>query len=110
MKPISARRLWVVRGLAVAADGIQVGLAPFFAEGFFSVFADGLDVVMCILMTWLVGWHLAFLPTIAVKLVPIVDLAPCWTIAVLIATRRTPRLPEKPGNDDRQAGLLKRPK
>ena len=95
MKPISARRLWLARGLAVAADGIQVGLAPFFAEGFISPFEDALDVVMCVLMTWLVGWHLAFLPTIAVKLVPVVDLAPCWTIAVLIATRRSPILPKK---------------
>ena len=95
MKPLSARRLWVVRGLAVGADGIQLALPWLFGEGFASPFEDALDVVMCGLMTWLVGWHLAFLPTVAIKLVPIVDLAPCWTVAVLIATRRSPVQPEK---------------
>ncbi len=95
MKPLSARRLWVVRGLAAGADGIQLVLPWLFGEGFVSPFEDALDVVMCGLMTWLVGWHLAFLPTVAIKLVPIVDLAPCWTIAVLIATRRSPVQPEK---------------
>ncbi len=95
MKPISARRLWLARGLAVAADGIELALLPIFWEGIASPLEDALDVVMCVLMTWLVGWHLAFLPTIAVKLVPVVDLAPCWTIAVLIATRCSPILPKK---------------
>jgi hypothetical protein len=38
-------------------------------------------------MTWLVGFHIAFIPTFAIETLPIIDLAPTWTIAVLIATR-----------------------
>ena len=96
MKSISNRRRWVERGLAVAADGVQFSLAAVFAEGIASPLADGLDIIMCGLMTWLLGWHFAFLPTFAVKLLPVADLAPCWTIAVLLATRRQIEKPEKP--------------
>jgi len=45
------------------------------------------DVATAIAMTWLVGWHWAFLPTFVVEAVPIVDLVPTWTLAVLVATR-----------------------
>jgi hypothetical protein len=87
MKPVSPRRLWLARGLAVTADTVEIALLTLFSEGFASPAADLLDVVMCGLMTWLLGWHLAFLPSVAVKLVPVADLAPCWTLAVWLATR-----------------------
>jgi len=35
----------------------------------------------------MLGWHLSFIPSFLVKLIPVGDLAPTWTIAVLIATR-----------------------
>jgi hypothetical protein len=40
-------------------------------------------------MVALVGWHWAFLPAFALELVPAVDLAPTWTLAVFIATRNS---------------------
>ena len=50
------------------------------------------DVVTALVMTWLVGWHWAFLPTFVVEALPIVDLVPSWTVAVLVATRgRVPK-------------------
>lgn len=89
MKPVSPRRLWLARGLAVAADVLQIALFPIFGEGFADPAVDASDVLMCGLLTWLVGWHLAFLPSVVVKLLPVADLAPCWTLAVWMATRPT---------------------
>jgi hypothetical protein len=85
--PLSPRRIWLARGIAVIADLIQMGLAPFTVEGVFSVVADGIDILMAVIMTLLVGWHIAFLPSFFIKLTPLVDLAPTWTLAVLFATR-----------------------
>ena len=44
--------------------------------------------MVCAVLTWLVGWHFSFLPSFAVKVLPVVDLAPTWTIAVFLATRQ----------------------
>ncbi|HEX4825928.1 MAG TPA: hypothetical protein VFV19_16630 [Candidatus Polarisedimenticolaceae bacterium] len=85
---MSARRIWIARGLAVAADVIQIGLAPLFLEGGLSVFDLTLDVLMAVVLTSLVGWHWTFLPTFAAELVPGLDLVPSWTLAVFLATRR----------------------
>jgi len=81
-------RIWLARGLAVAADAIQLGLFPLFAEGAASPINDGLDVMMAIVLTLLIGWHMAFIPTFFIELIPFGDLAPTWTVAVLIATRK----------------------
>lgn len=94
--PTSAARIWLARGIAATADLVQIALLPFFAEGVLSPFNDALDVVMAVVMTLLVGWHLAFLPSFVVELMPVADLAPTWTIAVLIATRRTQRASSGP--------------
>ena len=82
------RRVIAARIIAVVADAVQLGLLPVFAEGAASVANDVLDVVVAAVMVALVGWHLAFAPAFLAELVPIVDLAPTWTIAVLIATRK----------------------
>ena len=87
MKVIAKWRLRLAWGLAVAADGLELGLLPVFGEGFASLLADGLDVVMCGALVGLTGWHLAYAPTFVVKVLPVVDLAPCWTLAVWLATR-----------------------
>ncbi len=73
--------------LAVVADLLQLILFPVFIEGFASALDDVLDVVVGIIMIRLVGWHIAFLPAFIVEAVPVGDLAPTWTIAVLLATR-----------------------
>ena len=61
---------------------------PLFAGGAPTGFDAVLDVVVGAAMVALVGWHWAFLPAFAVELLPIVDLAPTWTIAVFLVTRR----------------------
>jgi hypothetical protein len=71
----------------VTADVIQIGLAPFFFAGGFSVFDALLDVVIAGILTRLVGWHWAFLPAFVAELAPGLDLVPSWTLAVFLATR-----------------------
>lgn len=89
MQPtLTTRRIWIARGLAVVADLVQIGLAPLFLEGGLSVFDAVLDISLAAILTLLVGWHWAFLPTFVVELTPGIDLVPSWTIAVLVATRQ----------------------
>jgi hypothetical protein len=73
--------------IAILADMLEIGLWPVFSEGFASILDDIVDVIVCIVLTLLVGWHVAFIPSFLIKFVPGVDLAPTWTIALLIATR-----------------------
>jgi hypothetical protein len=86
--PITAKRIKIAIAVAVCADLIQIGLFPLVSEGIFSPLDDVLDVAVCIVLTLLVGWHFAFLPSFVVKVLPIADLVPTWTIATLIATRQ----------------------
>jgi len=83
-------RVKAARILGVAADAVQLGLLPLFAAGWVSPLNDALDVAVAIAMVVLVGWHWAFLPAFVSELVPIWDLVPSWTAAVLIATRNAP--------------------
>ncbi|MGA3065491.1 MAG: hypothetical protein ABSF29_01455 [Tepidisphaeraceae bacterium] len=73
---ISRQRIWIARGVAVGADVLQIAVFPAFAEGFFSPVSDVLDVVVCVALTLLVGWHIAFLPSFIIKFAPFADLAP----------------------------------
>jgi hypothetical protein len=86
-KLISSGRIWLARGIVVAADILQIAVFPASAEGIASPISDGIDVVTCLLMILLLGWHIVFLPSFVIKLLPFADLAPTWTIAALIATR-----------------------
>ncbi|HEY3323446.1 MAG TPA: hypothetical protein VGP72_23535 [Planctomycetota bacterium] len=84
---VTPARIWAARGIAVAADLVQLAFVPLFAEGFVSPFNAVLDGVVCVALTLLVGWHIAFLPSFIIEQLPIADLAPTWTIAIIIATR-----------------------
>jgi hypothetical protein len=86
--PVSAKRILAARVLAVVADAIQLGLLPLFVQGAASPLNDALDVAVGAAMVALVGWNWVFLPTVVTELLPVVDLAPTWTIAALIATRQ----------------------
>jgi hypothetical protein len=89
------RLAWIV---AVAADAIQIGAAPFVAEGFMSPLNDTLDIAVAVALILLIGWHLAFVPSFVIKMLPVADLAPTWTLAVFIATRGKGKTPEAPAS------------
>src|SRR6266481_6261533 len=79
LKQPEQRLAWAV---AIAADALQIAAFPFFVEGGISP-ADSLFVLIRLL-----GWHWAFLPTLAAELVPGADLFPTWTAAVWFVTRQ----------------------
>jgi hypothetical protein len=89
--PVARSSIWTARALAAAADLAQLFLFPLFGEGVASPLNVGLDLVLCLVMTRLVGFHWAFAPAFAAELVPVIDLAPTWTAAVLLATVGKPR-------------------
>jgi len=72
---------------AVLIDCIQIGLFPLFAPGLLSVADDLLDSVAFLLFWRLIGWHWALVPACLFELLPFVDVAPTWTLAVCIAIR-----------------------
>ena len=83
----SPARIWTARAIAVAADAIQIVAIPAFFGGAASPLNDGLDVAVGVVLVLLVGWHVAFLPTFIAELVPLLDIFPTWTTAVLFVTR-----------------------
>jgi len=87
--PSNPRRTALV--IAILADALQIVFFPVFVEGAFSPLDDLLDIAFAWALIRLLGWHWAFLPSFVAKVVPGVDLVPTWTIAVLVATRGTPR-------------------
>lgn len=56
--------------IAILVDAIQIALFPLFAEGALSPLDDLLDIAVAWLLTKLLGWHWAFLPTFIAELVP----------------------------------------
>jgi hypothetical protein len=76
---------WLV---AMASDAIQIVALPLFAEGALSPLDTALDVVTAVILTKLLGWHWAFLPSFFAELVPALDLFPTWTAAVFYVTRK----------------------
>jgi len=79
------RIAWAV---AVAADALQIAAFPLFVEGALSPADSILDLAVAYVMIRLLGWHWAFLPTAAAKLIPGADLFPTWTTAVWFVTRQ----------------------
>lgn len=87
-----ALRMRVALLLAIAADVTQMVIFPVFIEGAASGADDALDLCMAGALSALLGWHWEFLPSFAGKLVPGVDLAPLWTLAVANVYRKSKRL------------------
>ena len=79
------RLAWMI---AIAADALQIMAFPLFVEGALSPADSILDLVVAFMMIRLLGWHWAFLPTAAAKLIPAADLFPTWTTAVWFVTRQ----------------------
>lgn len=99
-RALSRTRRRLAWAIALLADGIQIVLWPAFFAGAVSPVDDVLDVCVSVAMFALLGFHGALLPAFALKLVPGIDLAPTWTIAVWAATRGRPEtaLPGADGN------------
>jgi hypothetical protein len=87
IRALPRRRVLIARGLAAAADALQILLFPLFGEGFASPADWILDGVMALALTKLVGFHWSYLPGTALELIPGADLAPSWTAAAWLATR-----------------------
>jgi len=85
LKEPEHRLAWAV---AIAADTLQIAAFPFFAEGGLSPADSLLDLVVGFVLIRLLGWHWAFLPTLAAELIPGADLFPTWTAAVWFVTRQ----------------------
>lgn len=79
------RLAWMV---AIGVDAIQILGMPLFGEGGLSPVDTLLDLAAGALLTKLLGWHWAFLPTFAAELIPGLDLFPTWTAAVFFVTRQ----------------------
>jgi hypothetical protein len=84
---LGATRVWIARGIAVAADFLQIVAFPLFLPGVASPWSNALDLAVAGAMTWLVGWHWAFLPSFVAEIVPGLDLVPTWTAAAFYVTR-----------------------
>jgi len=87
--------------LAVSADGLQFIFGWVGWAGPDQV----IDFVTMFFMSWLLGFHLLFLPTFVVELIPVIEDLPTWTActAVVIVLRKReqratppPPPPERP--------------
>jgi hypothetical protein len=84
LKTPEHRLAWMI---AILADAVQIGAFPLFAAGGISPADTVLDIVVAALLIRLLGWHWAFLPSLAAELLPGFDLFPTWTTAVYFVTR-----------------------
>jgi hypothetical protein len=93
---VSRSTLIAAYAIAICADLLQICLVPLFGEGIASPLDDFSDVAVCVILSWLIGFHVAFLPSFFIKLIPVVEIVPTWTLAVLIATRHRVAANDKP--------------
>lgn len=86
-RPLTRRRVWLARGIALAADFVQFALLPLAFGSVVSPADEIIDVAVGVALTSILGFHVALLPALAVELVPFLDVFPTWTAAVLFITR-----------------------
>lgn len=79
-------RVRAAKAIALVADLAQIAVFPAFSEGAFSPMNDVLDVGVAIALSTLLGWHWAFLPSLVSEAIPMWNLLPTWTAAVLYVT------------------------
>jgi hypothetical protein len=85
-------RLRTAMIVAIIADLIQLIIFPLVIVGAPSPADDILDVAAAGILSLLLGWHWEFLPSFLAKLVPGVDMIPCWTIAVANVYRKNKQM------------------
>jgi len=81
--------------VAILADILQMVVFPLVVEGAASPADDVVDFCVAGILSSLLGWHWEFLPSFLGKLVPGVDLAPLWTLAVANVYRKSKQLAVK---------------
>jgi hypothetical protein len=92
---ITRPRMILALAIAVAADGLQLLLGPL-GWAFIDQIIDGAAMI---LLSWVIGFHVLFLPTFVVELIPLVEDLPTWTActaAVIALRRREKKLPPAP--------------
>jgi hypothetical protein len=93
-KSLKSREQRLAWAVAIAADALQIVAFPLFVEGGASPADWLLDLFVAFILTRLLGWHWAFLPSLAAELIPGLDLFPTWTAAVWFVTRQQVRSTE----------------
>ena len=83
VRAIKSRDLRAALTIAIVADSIQILALPLFAAGAFSPADAAIDIFVAMILSKLLGWHWAFLPSMLAEVVPAFDLFPTWTAAVL---------------------------
>ena len=106
LKEPEQRLAWAV---AIAADALQIAAFPFFVEGGISPADSLLDLIVAFVLIRLLGWHWAFLPTLAAELVPGADLFPTWTAAVWFVTRQQMKAYNDPNSSSSPSSSSKDP-
>ena len=102
MRTVTPRQVKIAFAVGILADILQlpvnlsffsVGLATIGGEIPLEAIDTAIDVVTALVITRLLGFHWALLPTFALELVPGLDAAPTWTACVAyVAFRRRPRV------------------
>ena len=86
---LTAKRIVLAFGVALAADAVQLALVPL---GPLAILPhEAIDVVAMALTWWLLGFHVLLLPTFLLELVPVLGgVSPTWTacVAAVVALRK----------------------
>jgi hypothetical protein len=96
-----SREVRVAWSVAIAADALQILVMPLFAAGGLMPADTVVDAAVAVILTSLLGWHWAFLPTLIAELIPGLDLFPTWTAAVGYVTLQRARAPKEDVRDIR---------
>ena len=91
---VTASRARLALAIAVVVDAIQLPLQGASLTGIGTLPAEAIDVAIdaatALIITRLIGFHWVLLPTLAIELIPFIDLAPTWVACVsyVIAKRK----------------------
>lgn len=83
---VTASRARLALALAVLVDAIQLPLQGASLTGIGTLPAEAIDLAIdaatALIISRLIGFHWALLPTLALEFIPFVDLAPTWFVCV----------------------------
>jgi hypothetical protein len=89
---VTAGRARLAIAIAVIVDAIQVPLQGASFTGIGTLPAEAIDLAIdaatALVLTRLLGFHWVLLPTIALELVPLIDVAPTWVACALYVISR----------------------